>query len=228
MKQALVWAMLGLVTLGSASALADSAPSRFVEGEHYAALPEPVKTRNAQRIEVVEVFSYLCPHCYQFEPLIGAWKAANTGSDVDFHRVPATWSPDYKLLGQNYYALESLGVTEQMHLPLFRALHVDRQPLITPKALAGFYADRGLASADFLKMMDSFGVRAQTQNAIALARLYQVSSVPCLVVNGRYRVDGRMAGSNQGMLDVVDFLVQKERDRLGMTTQVSSAAATAQ
>ena len=47
--------------------------------------------------------------------------------------------------------------------------------------------------------------------AQAKSRAYGITGVPAMIVNGKYRVDGRMAGSNQGMLDVVDFLVEQER-----------------
>lgn len=202
-------ALLLIVATATITAVA-GVPERFVAGTHYEVLPAAVTTRDAAKIEVVEAFSYACPHCYSFEPLLDAWRKG-LAADVDFQRVPAVWNADFKLLGQAYYTAAALGLVEATHTPLFRALHAERQNISNADALAAFYVRHGAKEADFRQMFASFGVRAQVQQASARIQAYRVTGVPTLVVNGKYKVDGAMAGSQEGMLEVVEFLVEKER-----------------
>jgi thiol:disulfide interchange protein DsbA len=94
---------------------------------------------------------------------------------------------------------------------MFKALHEQNRPLWLNSELARFYAGFGVKEADFTRAFNSFGVRAGIQRSEMLTRAYQINGVPAMVVNGKYVVDGRMAGSNEAMLQVVDFLVARER-----------------
>lgn len=200
-------------------------PERFVAGTHYEILPTPVTTRDAARIEVVEAFSYACPHCYSFDPLLEAWRHG-LGADVDFQRLPAVWNADFRLLGQAYFAADSLGLVEKTHTALFKALHADRQDLLNLDALAGFYAQHGADAADFRQVFASFGVRAHVQQAAARIQAYRVTGVPTLIVNGKYKVDAAMAGSQEGMLQVAGFLIDKERGARAAPAAAAPADAT--
>jgi len=182
----------------------------YEEGTHYVELQVPLKTANPEKVEVTEYFSYGCPHCFQFEPMIGAWKD-DLPADVEFNRTPAIWNKDYQVYAQTYYAAEALNVTEKVHVPLFVAIHQQRQRLNDPKDVALFFAEFGTDPLDFAKVYQSFGVRASMQQAEARGRAYRSSGVPALIVNGKYRVEGKMAGSNANMLRVVEFLIEKER-----------------
>ena len=196
--------------LGTLAATSASAATAFVAGKHYQVLSAPVETRNRAKIEVVEVFSYGCPHCFHFEPAVAAWRARQA-ADVDFLHVPAVFNAQFRTLGQAYYSAQVLKVLDRSHTPMFKALHEQNRPLWLNSELARFYAGFGVKEADFTRAFNSFGVRAGIQRSEMLTRAYQINGVPAMVVNGKYVVDGRMAGSNEGMLQVVDFLVARER-----------------
>ena len=198
---------------------------RFIAGTHYDMLPSVVITHDPKRIEVVEVFSYVCPHCFHFDPTLAAWRAKQA-ADVDFQRMPAVWNPQWRLFGQGYYAAQSLNIAEATHTGIFKALHVDQKRIETGADLAKVYASSGVTEKAFLAAMDSFGVRASVQQADMRTRSYGVTGVPALIVNGRYRVTGEKAGSNEGMLEVVDFLIQKERDTRAAAAAARPAAVT--
>lgn len=195
----------------SSTALAET--FAFEEGVHYVELEVPVKIRGNGKIQVAEYFSYGCPHCYQFEPLIAAWHE-RLPEDVEFIRTPAVWNRDYQVYAQTYVTLESLGVLEQVHVPIFNAIHGERQRLNTPGQMAQFLSGYGVNPEDFAKAYNSFGIRAALQQADSAGRSYRSTGVPAIVVNGRYRTEGSMAGSNANMLRVTDFLIEKERQRL--------------
>jgi thiol:disulfide interchange protein DsbA len=183
---------------------------RYEEGTHYVELTIPIRVRDGARIEVTEYFSYGCPHCYQFEPLLSNWQK-NLSSDVVFNRTPAIWNDDYQVYAQTYYTAEALKITDKMHVALFEAIQNQGRRLNDPKSMAIFFSEFGVDPIDFAKVYQSFGTRASLQQAEARGRAYRSSGVPALIVNGKYRVEGSMAGGNAEMLKVVNFLINKER-----------------
>jgi len=197
----------------SITSLAQAESFAFEEGTHYVELEVPLKLRNNDKIQVAEYFSYGCPHCYDFEPLISAWKQ-QLGDDVEFIRTPAVWNRDYQVFAQTYVTLEAMGLLEETHLGIFNAIHEERRRLNTPQLMAEFLVGYGVPPEDFARTYNSFGVRAALQQADSAGRSYRSKGVPALVINGRYRTEGGLAGSNANMLRVADFLINKERQRL--------------
>lgn len=205
--------LLTAVLLLAGPAMAGEA---FIAGTHYSVIDVPVatgleKTAPAQ-VEVVEVFSYMCIHCYSFDPLLQRWEE-DKPEGAAFSRLPAVFSDDWALMARAFYTAEILGVAEQMHGPLFQAIHVEPQNIRSEQVMAGLFNESaGVAEEAFSKAYNSFFVRSRVMQARSKSRAYGLNSVPTMIVNGKYRVDGRMAGSNQAMLDVVNFLVERERE----------------
>ncbi len=184
---------------------------RFVAGQHYQVLAAPVRPANPQKIEVIEMFSYGCSHCYDFEGTVEPWRA-RLPADVQFRTVPVLFNPQFRALAQGFYTAQALKIADRSHSAMFKALHADGKPLWQVADMARFYSGYGVSERDFTRTMDSFGVRASMQRSDKLTKDFQITGVPAIVVNGKYVVDGRMAGSNAGMLQVADFLIRKERD----------------
>jgi len=183
----------------------------FEEGVHFKKLPVPVQTQNADKIEVIEIFSYGCVHCYSFDPQIELWRSEQS-DDVNFRRIPAVFSQSWEPLARAFYAAQVLGVGEKVHMPIFTAIHQSGVNLQTAAQIARlFNSTAGVDEQEFISVFNSFGVRSQVQQAGADSRMYRITGVPTLVVAGKYVVDGVMAGNNSRMLQVVDFLVQQER-----------------
>ena len=134
---------------------------QYEEGTHYARLDVPVKTGNNNSVEVTEYFSYGCPHCYRFEPLVQQWRN-NLPADVEFNRTPAIWNvTGYELYARTYYTTHALGVLDKVHYPLFQAIHEDRRSLLDLKSMTMFMAEYGVEPEVFIKTFtESFGVRA--------------------------------------------------------------------
>jgi thiol:disulfide interchange protein DsbA len=185
---------------------------RFVAGTHYEVLDVAVDTRDDTKVEVVEMFSYACIHCFNFDPYVKSWDARQP-ADVDFHPVPAVFNPDWEKLAQAFYTAEALGVTEQVHERMFEGIHSRNEDLRQPELVAAIFSDLAdVSESDFNAAYSSFSVRSRVQQAKALVRAYRITGVPTMIVNGKYRIDGRMAGGNAKMIEVVDFLVDKERN----------------
>jgi thiol:disulfide interchange protein DsbA len=205
------WPLLIVAAIASTGAAAEDLI--ITAGTHYVELPVPIKGRNADKVEVAEFFSYGCPHCYQFEPVIGTWKA-QLPADVEFVRTPAVFNKDYQLYAQTYFTAQALNVQEQTHIPLFDALHNQRRRLNDPERMATFFGEFGVDPLAFARTYNSFGVRASTQQAEAKGRAYRAAGVPALIVNGKYRIEGSMAGSYANMILVADYLIAKELELL--------------
>ena len=189
----------------------------FEEGKDYQRLDQPVCTRNAAKIEVVEVFWYGCPHCFRFDPLVKAWKKT-LPADVDFWLSPVIWNDLTQFHAQAFYAAQALGVLDKIHDPFFQAINVQNNMLNTPDKLFPLFAVQGISRDQFDKTFASFGVSSQVNQAKSRALSYRIEGTPELVVNGKYRVSGNMNGkslpeaeSHQRMLQVVNFLIAKER-----------------
>lgn len=182
----------------------------FKERKDYFKLPVPVETRDPEKIEVVEVFSYGCIHCYQLEPILNAWVLAQ-GDDVDFHRVPMA-TRNLRTLAQAFYTAKKLDVLPQVHMPMFENIHDYGIDMARPQLIRRmFVTQAGVDEDEFTRTFDSFSIATEVRRADAQTRLYRIQGTPTIIVDGRYLVDTVSAGSAEGMLLVVNHLLAKER-----------------
>ena len=179
-------------------------------GKQYVELSSAVPVSKPGKIEVVELFWYGCPHCYHFEPTINPW-VAKLPDDVNFVRVPAMFGGVWDLHGQMFIALQTMAVEPKVHAAVFEAIQKDGKKLASPDEMAEFLATQGVDKDAFLKTYNSFGVKGQVANAKRLGMAYQLSGVPAMVVNGKYRFDIGSSGGPEQTLDVADQLIAKER-----------------
>jgi thiol:disulfide interchange protein DsbA len=202
-----------LVAVASACALISSTllGAQYEEGVHYQVLePQAPLSTSGEGIEVSEYFSYGCGHCFQFDPVLNAWLDKQP-EDVNFDRTPAVWNDYYGNLAQTYYTLKAMDLLESLHVAVFEAIHIQRKNLSKPGVMADFLEEAGVDPEAFAKVFNSFGVRMSLQQADARGRAYRALGVPTLIVNGKYRIETRGAGSVQEMLKVAEFLIQLER-----------------
>jgi thiol:disulfide interchange protein DsbA len=221
----------GVLTAAATLALSLSAVSfsaqamEFEEGTHYERISVPVQTADESRVEVVEAFSYACVHCKTFDPAVEDWHHAQ-GAGVDFQRMPAIFNQTWAVFAQAYYAAEVLGVTEQVHTPIFKAIHEQGKDLRDPAAMAVLFETfAGVPQSDFEQVYASFGVRSKIQQAQAHGRAYGLTGTPSMIVDGQFRTDGQMAGSNAMMLEVVDYLVALQAAERGIDLPPATPAA---
>ncbi|MBV1907271.1 MAG: thiol:disulfide interchange protein DsbA/DsbL [Pseudomonadales bacterium] len=184
----------------------------YEQGVDYQKLVIPVQTLDESKVEVIEIFSYGCVHCYNFDSELQQWLSVQN-DDVSFRRIPAVLNKSWETLAQSFYTAQILGISEKVHMPIFTAIHETGIDFKTAGQMAElFKINAGVEKSEFTSIFDSFGVRSQVQQARASGRMYRVKGVPTMVVGGKYVVDGIMAGNNTRMLDVVDFLVQQESE----------------
>jgi thiol:disulfide interchange protein DsbA len=192
-----------------------------VAGTDYVEIPngQPFETTDG-RIEIVEIFGYVCPFCAAVQPTISAMKA-KLPPDVNLVYVPAAFGGPWDNFGKAYYTAEAMGLVNQTHDAMFRAIHIDKtlkgeRGMDTPDEIAAFYAAYGADPKQFASSMQSFAVATKVNRAkqyiVGAFTNGDSPSTPTFIVNGKYRVKGR---STDDMFRVLNQLVVAERAKKG-------------
>jgi protein dithiol oxidoreductase (disulfide-forming) len=199
--------VMGLAVL-LAAGFAQAQPTAGVE---YRELPAPQPAEAAGKIEVIEFFSYLCPHCYNFEPALKLW-IKKLPKDTQFRRIPAMFSAEYAQAARAYYSLEAIGELERLHTALFDAAHSGaRLRVENEAALTEWLGKQGVDVKKFAAAYRSFSVEGKLKRAAQFTQAYKIDGVPAIAVNGRYVVITENMKSLQQILDVSDYLVERSR-----------------
>lgn len=189
----------------------------YVEGEHYTRLADKVRTVNPKKIEVVEVFSYDCPHCLAFEPLIQPWKKQLPDSVV-FVPMQALWDSYRDKLARTLLTARALKVEDQVHRAVYNAVQPpgQRGRVINDDQIKGIFKANGIDEAKFDKTFNSFGINSQINQTRAKINGYKINSTPQLIVNGEYVISPTRDIDHQAMLDIADYLINKVRAESGI------------
>ena len=190
-------------------AITFSALSIAEEAQGYENVSPAQPTANPDKIEVIEFFWYGCPHCYSFEPSLSAWLKTKP-ANVEFIRIPAVFSEQWGKHAKAYFVAEALGVLDKVHSDFFDAIQEKKQELETEEQLLKFFADHGVKESDFRDTYNSFMIDAKLRQAPAIAAKYGITGVPAIIVNGKYKTNGTLAGTQEKMIDVVNQLIKKE------------------
>jgi thiol:disulfide interchange protein DsbA len=200
--------------------------AEWAAGTNYLVLDPPQPTAVAPgKIEVTEVFSYACPACNVFYPVVDRLKASlPANAELDF--VAAAFRPDedWPMFQRAYYSAQILGIDKRTHDAMFDAvwktgeLAVEdprtqrlKVPPPTIQDAAAFYArTAGVKAETFLATANSFAVDTRMRQADQLVRDYRVEGTPTIIVNGKYRLDVQSAGGPEQVLELVKWLVAKE------------------
>ena len=191
-------------------AMCQAADEKYKAGEHYHILPQQVRTASADNIEVNEVFSYTCGHCYNFQSKLHPW-VDKLSADVDFQSTPVIWQPKLEPFARAYYAAKILDVLDKVHTPIFESIHLHKKSIKSEADFAPIFAAKGIDKKKFSSAFNSFGTTSMINQAKSRVRAYKVRGTPEMIINGKYRVSTTSAGGFAGMLKVAEFLIDKER-----------------
>ncbi|HWL64183.1 MAG TPA: thiol:disulfide interchange protein DsbA/DsbL [Steroidobacteraceae bacterium] len=202
---------------------------RFQEGKHYTTVPTPMAAglAPAGKVEVTEVFSYICSHCYEWQGLVEGLKTA-LPEDAALTYVHAGFNQYWPLFQRAHLTAQKLGVADRNHKRMFTAVWETQEfpfldkttgrPLATPPTMADFarfYAKGGgVTEAEFLKTATSPAINAAVERAESLVKGWRVSGTPSFLVGGRYMVAPESVSSEKELHDLFSFLVSLERSRL--------------
>jgi len=182
----------------------------YVAGRHYEILDSPSVTRDPSKVEVVEVFWFGCNHCYALESYILPWKKT-LPKDVDYWKSHATWNPTLKIHARLFYSAKALGIEDKIVPGAFTAIQREGRFLTGNSELEYFFKGFGVEKEKYFSVSNSFGVNNAVKQADNRMRQWTITGVPTLIVNGKYKVSGTREVGTDRLLDVVDFLIEKER-----------------
>ena len=222
--------LTGIALLTCIPALeAQARPAAWVEGKNYVLLNPVQHTQVAPgKVEVLEVFSYGCPACNAFQPVMEKL-AQSLPANAQMALLPASFSAadNMPMLQRAFFAAQALGVADKAHQSIFDAVWktgelavVDpisrrsKSPLPTLEDAARCYGRiTGVKPEEFLRAARSFGVEAKMRATDAQIRAMRVPGTPCLVVDGKYRVELDTLSSAADVIDLVNLLVKKASQR---------------
>jgi protein dithiol oxidoreductase (disulfide-forming) len=226
--------ILVLCMLGLNVAAAAEAPRVWTQGRHYLLLENPVSTELPRgKIAVAEVFSYGCPACNRFAPSMRRLAKSLPKSAVVTY-VPASWikAEAWPMFQQAYLTAKALGIADRAHDAMYDAIWAPggklaiadpttgriKSRLPTIEDAASFYASAtGTPAAKFLSTANSFGVALEMQRADERIKKMRVDSTPTILVNGKYLAYPSMAGSDDELVTLVQWLVAREASSLSGT-----------
>ena len=157
----------------------------MVEGREYKPIV-PAQAAGADgKVEVIEFFSYACPHCADFEPSLESW-IKRKPKDVEYRMVPMVFREQWRPPAKLYYTLEAMGLVDKYHLKVYDAIHKDGKQLFTDQAVKEWAKSVGIDAAKFNDVYDSFGIDAKLQRSAIMGREYGVQFTPAMGVNGKY------------------------------------------
>ena len=187
-----------------------SAFAQLVEGKNYARIANPQPVETGKKIEVIEFFSYGCPHCAELEPHLDAW-LAKLPPDVAFRRVPVMFQQRWTPLAKIYYTLDALGTETKLSPDVFKAIHGQGVALWDADKFYDWAATKGIDRNKVKEVYTSFAVDGKMKRAMQLAQQYNIQSVPTVIVDGKFVTSSDRVGTHAQLPAAIDELVNKAR-----------------
>ena len=185
-----------------------SLSAEYKLGVDYRIVENPLPVKKDGVVEVSETFWYGCNACYQFNPAVDRW-SERQGSDVVFTKIPVTWGQIHQLHASLYYTIEALNLDPSTHSAVFVTIHKEGNFLQSQKAIQSFLSKFGVAPEVSAQYLNSFTVKQRVNRSIKHSRQLKVSSVPMMIVDGKYIIESK--GSYENILKVVDYVVDLQK-----------------
>jgi len=205
---------LALALLGMGGTPATAQSPALQEGRDFKQITPAQPTETAGKVEVLEFFSYACPHCADFDPALNAWAKA-APKDVALRRVPITFGRDQWVpLAKLYYTLEAMGQLDRLHGKVFDAIHKDDVKLLAENVQFDWVEKQGIDRKKYLETYKSFAVQSKVTRAQQVAAAYKIQGVPALAVNGKYLLNTPPGGTHTQLLNNTEQLITRARAEL--------------
>ena len=200
--------ILVLVSSFGLAAVSHAQEEQFIEGGHYELLDEVQPVQTGDKIEVVEMFWYRCPHCYRLEPYLIEWQE-NMPENAAYVPIPALLNPRWEFHARAFYTFEALGIVNEVHKEFFDAIHLERLNINTVEDLQAWVDSQDIGSHDIIGTFSSFAVENKLNFAGVMSRKYGITGVPAIIVDGRYRTSVSLAGGHDKLIELINFLIAK-------------------
>lgn len=185
---------------------------KWREGTHYKVIAQQA----TEKKEVLEFFSFWCPHCFSFEPVVKNIKS-KLADDVEFKKTHVNFMGFASAALQNEATKAMMVARElnkgvELNQAIFRYLHVSRSAITSINDLKNIFVVNGVEPKEFDKVISSFGVNSMLQMNNRSIEKYRkhLSSVPNFIVNGKYQATFTRDMNPDDMVDLIVFLSNKK------------------
>lgn len=177
--------------------------SRTTHAAGFETIDPPQNTSVPDKVEVLEFLWLGCPHCYALEPSMEAWEKTKP-EYVHFVREAPPLNPSWENHSRGFYAAQLLGIEHEFVAAMFEAIHEKKKPMRDKKKIAALAATLGADEKKFLGTMDSFVVEGKLKRSVDLAQKAGISSVPSVIINGKYRTSTSISGGHEGVIAAIN------------------------
>jgi protein dithiol oxidoreductase (disulfide-forming) len=189
---------------------------RWKAGTNYLPIvPAQPTSVGPDKVEVLEVFWYACPHCFDLEPYIQSW-VKKKPPYAEFVRVPVMWGPVHRAHAHLFYTLQALQRSD-LDQKVLETIHDEHNMLVgndeaqTMDMQLKFAVAQGIKADAFKTAYNSFTVSSNLARADELTQRYHVEGVPLIIVNGKYVTDVGKAGGHAELIQLITDLVASEK-----------------
>lgn len=189
--------------------------SNRIEAAGFENIDPPQNTSVDDKVEVLEYFWLGCPHCYALEPSMEKWEETKPDY-IEFVREAPPLNPSWEAHSRGFYAAQLLGKEHEFVVAMFEAIHEKKKPMRDKKKIAELAGTLGMDEAKFLKTMDSFAVEGKLKRATDMAIKSGISSVPSIIINGKYRASSNISGGHEGIIETINERAEFEKNEMGL------------
>lgn len=180
----------------------------YSAGIHYFQLAAPQVVQTGDQIEVLELFWYGCPHCFKLEPVLEKWLKTKP-KNAAYVRQPTILRDTWGFHARVYFTFEALNLVQKLHGKFFDELHNRKNRIRTNEQLIPFLELQGVPKDKFFDAFNSFAVDSKVRNALLMSNRYELTGVPTIIVDGKYRATATSAGGHEQLMKLVNYLVAK-------------------
>ena len=185
-------------------ALPSSAQMRYLEGIDYKVLAG----QPSHQKQIIEFFSYSCPHCYTLDPIIESY-LESVPTEYAFERIPVSFGrKDWQKSAEVYTLTGLLGNREALHQKVFKKIHEQRSPFRNDAEVKSFFIANGVDEDKFDSVINSSSTKSAFKRNEALTRKFKITSVPTVIVRDVYEVKLSRVRNAEQLEDLVDFLMR--------------------
>ncbi|ODQ00446.1 thiol:disulfide interchange protein [Salinivibrio proteolyticus] len=182
-------------------------PGRFKAGEDYQILD----TAATDTPTVTEFFSFYCPHCFQFEPLVQQLKQqVPDNAKVVKNHVSFMGGNMGEVVTRAYATAVVLNVEDTMIPVIFDRIHVAQN---APKSLDDvrqMFVDNGVDGKEFDSAYNSFAANSMAKRFDQSFEKAGLRGVPAVIVNGKYHVTPKTVETPEEYFQLINFLLSQK------------------
>lgn len=203
------------------------AAPKYIEGQDYTRLPDEMRrepaivqlaANNPQKVQLVLFFSFGCSACATFDPIFDSWASKQDNKQLVIYRDPVSFEDDWEDLAKLYYVMQDLKPSKNLNAAIFEAIHEQNLKLWQEPAMEEFFISQGYSAADFKAAYNSYNVEIQAKRADELAKAYDISQTPSIIINGpdaSYLLTvGKAGGDRNKLMDIADYIIATEEHKL--------------